>query len=115
MALFQKRKWEGNVREMENLIIQGILFSSGEQIRPSNLGLETGREPVTAWDATLDGLPYKQAKEKTLQHFNHAYIGHLLASSKGNVTHAARAGGDPAADHSALRYRCGEISCLTMT
>jgi DNA-binding NtrC family response regulator len=93
MTLFQKRKWEGNVRELENLIIQGILFSSGDQIRPSDLGLETGREAVAAWDPALNGLPYKQAKEKTLQHFNRAYIGHLLSSSNGNVTQAARAGG----------------------
>ena len=93
MALFQQRQWEGNVRELENLIIQGILFSTGEQIRPSDLGLRPDRTPLSGWDGSLDGIPYKLAKEKTLQQFNHAYIGHLLTINNGNVTQAARAGG----------------------
>ena len=93
MAIFQQRQWDGNVREMENVIIRGILFSSGGTIQPEDVGLQAtaGRPAVAVND--VDGLPYKQAKETTLQQFNHAYVGHLLTLHGGNVTQAARAAG----------------------
>ena len=78
---------------MENIIIQGILFSSEEIIQPTDVGIRTTPRSVGLGDETLQGLPYKTAKEKTLQHFNLAYIGHLLAINNGNVTQAAHAGG----------------------
>jgi DNA-binding NtrC family response regulator len=93
MELFCKRHWEGNIREMENIIIQGILFSAEEMIRPSDVGLQASTKTAGTWDESWHGLPYKSAKEKTLQHFNQAYIGRLLAINNGNVTQAARAGG----------------------
>ena len=93
MDVFTRRHWEGNIREMENIIIQGILFSSGEVIQPSDVGLQAAPKTGGVWDEALQGLPYKTAKEKTLQHFNRAYIGHLLAINKGNVTQAAHASG----------------------
>lgn len=65
MALFQKRKWEGNVRGLENLIIQGILFSSQDTIQPFDLSSYTEQNHSLIWDSGLDGLPYKRAKEKT--------------------------------------------------
>jgi DNA-binding NtrC family response regulator len=91
MDVFIARRWDGNVREMENKIMQGILFSAGEEITPKDVGI--GRKPATA---TVTGitpfldLPYKEAKECNLKSFNAAYIGHLLTHSKGNVTQAAK-------------------------
>jgi DNA-binding NtrC family response regulator len=93
MEIFCKRHWEGNIREMENIIIQGILFSADDMIRPSDVGLQATIKTAGVWDETWHGLPYKTAKEKTLQHFNKAYIGHLLTINDGNVTQAARASG----------------------
>jgi DNA-binding NtrC family response regulator len=93
MEIFRKRQWEGNIREMENIIIQGILFSSDEMIRPADVGIRTTPKTTGLWDEALHGLLYKSAKEKTLQHFNLAYIGHLLTISNGNVTQAAHAAG----------------------
>ena len=93
MEIFRKRHWEGNIREMENIIIQGILFSAEETIRPADVGLQDAPKTGGVWDESLRGLPYKSAKAKTLQHFNQAYIGHLLAINKGNVTQAAHACG----------------------
>ncbi len=90
MQLFQKRHWEGNIRELENIIIQGILFSPRETIFPQDVGLGEGTARTADLDADLKGLPYKVAKEKHLQHFNHSYIGHALAQCKGNVSQAAR-------------------------
>ncbi len=93
MSLFQRRHWEGNVREMENVIIRGILFSPHEVIDPADVGFQNDGSRLGLWDQSLQGLPYKQAKEATLRQFNHAYIGHLLSNCDGNVTQAARAMG----------------------
>jgi DNA-binding NtrC family response regulator len=90
MQVFIHRLWEGNVREMENLIIQGILFSPGEEILPAHLGL--GQDPAQRFSpiAEFGQLTYKKAKEQALQHFNQAYIGRLLVDHQGNVTQAAK-------------------------
>lgn len=93
MDIFKKRHWEGNIREMENLIIQGMLFSTDEIIDPADVGLSAPSKGADTWDESLQGLSYKEAKEKNLQHFNNAYIGHLLSVHNGNITQAAHACG----------------------
>ncbi len=93
MELFKQRDWEGNIREMENIIIQGMLFSTEDTIKPGDVGLKTGPTQSGSWEADLMGLPYKSAKEKTLLNFNNAYVGHMLTISKGNITQAAHACG----------------------
>ncbi|MGD9367036.1 MAG: sigma-54 dependent transcriptional regulator [Desulfobacteraceae bacterium] len=93
MEMFKQRHWEGNIREMENIIIQGMLFSTGEAIEPADVGLSSGHNQPMVWEESLAGLPYKTAKEKVLQNFNNAYIGHLLSNNKGNITQAAHACG----------------------
>ncbi|HSO17906.1 MAG TPA: sigma-54 dependent transcriptional regulator [Desulfosarcina sp.] len=94
MDFLVSRKWDGNVREMENLIMQGILFSSADEIAPKDMGLErkAGSGAVAGIAPLLD-QPYKEAKEHNLQAFNEAYIGHMLTLSNGNVTQAAKACG----------------------
>jgi DNA-binding NtrC family response regulator len=91
---FVNRRWDGNVRELENMIIQGILFSSADEITLKDVGI--GRNPaaeaITEPTPFLN-LPYKEAKENNLNAFNAAYIGHVLTLSRGNVTQAAKACG----------------------
>ena len=90
MDLFLKKTWEGNVREMENVIMQGILFSSGEEIKPRDISLNENQKPARRQEPVDNNLPYKVAKEKTLKRFNHSFIGQLLESYSGNVSQAAR-------------------------
>ena len=90
LEIFTNRVWEGNVREMENLIIQGILFSSDDEIQPRDVGLKWEPKRPCLVDGTTRDLPYKAAKEQTLKSFNTDYINNLLAASKGNVTRAAK-------------------------
>jgi DNA-binding NtrC family response regulator len=76
------------------MVMQGILFSAGDEITPKDVGL--GRKPTafnTAEITPLMDLPYKAAKERNLKAFNDAYIAHMLTLSKGNVTQAAKACG----------------------
>lgn len=93
MEMLKKRQWDGNIREMENIIIQGILFSSSDVIEPADVGLHTDTTQPESWEALYTGLPYKTAKEKNLQNFNSAYIGHILFANNGNITQAAHACG----------------------
>ena len=84
------RTWQGNVREMENYIMQGILFSPADQIRLQDMGLRMNEESGYRVDSSFQDLPYKKAKEQVLVNFNASYISNLLTKSSGNVTQAAK-------------------------
>ena len=90
MDLFMRQSWEGNVRQMENTIMQGILFSSGEEIKPGDVNLGEGRTAERPTEPVDNHLPYRAAKEKKLKEFNHSFIGHLLEVNNGNVSRTAR-------------------------
>lgn len=90
LDIFQNRAWKGNVRELENLIIQGILFSTEKNIYPKDLGLSTSSTPLPFSPIQMDGLSYKEAKEKILKDFNLNFLGNLLTRTQGNVSRAAR-------------------------
>jgi DNA-binding NtrC family response regulator len=93
MEIFLKRPWIGNVREMENVIIQGILFSTTDEITPRDIHFNEILPEDPHMVNPFQELPYKEAKEQTLQHFNAEYIGNLLITNQGNVTQAARSCG----------------------
>jgi DNA-binding NtrC family response regulator len=88
IRMFQAHHWEGNVREMENVILQGMLFSQDVEILPGEVQLPASTR--AAAPAAADNLPYREAKERTLNAFNREYIGRLLEESGGNVSQAAR-------------------------
>lgn len=90
IELFSKRLWVGNVREMENVIIQGILFSTTDEITPRDIDFNEILPDDSRMEHSFQQLPYKEAKEQTLLNFNVSYIGNLLAANGGNVTQAAR-------------------------
>lgn len=85
-----KRPWVGNVRKMENVIIQEILFSTADEITPRDVDFDTVQPEEPHKEQSFQQLSYKKAKENTLQRFNFDYIGSPLAASNGNVTQAAR-------------------------
>ena len=90
MDIFLERTWEGNIRELENVILQGILFSTSDEIKPRDVGIKKEtRSDVTAVTCT-DEMQYKAAKEEMLKRFNAQYIGQCLKKCDGNVTHAAK-------------------------
>ncbi|MFZ0611381.1 MAG: sigma-54 dependent transcriptional regulator [Desulfobacterales bacterium] len=90
MEVFVRRNWEGNVRELENVIMQGIIFSTTDAIRPQDIDLANRNAPAFPAEAALTSLPYKEAKEKTLVRFNRKYLSRLLSENAGNVSRAAR-------------------------
>lgn len=93
MAMLTDRKWEGNVREMENIIIRGILFSRTDEIQPHDVGFEDAPETPSDHPWRAYSPLYKDAKEEVLKSFNADYIGQLLIRHDGNVTQAAQSCG----------------------
>jgi len=67
-----------------------ILFSTGDEIRTVDVGVENSNPQPCEEENQFTELPYKKAKELTLKHFNSAYIHKKLAANNGNVTHAAK-------------------------
>lgn len=92
MSLLSVHPWEGNVRELENVIIRGILYTAGDVITPRDAGFETAgtSQAPTAPAAAFGGRTYKAVKEEVLKRFNTDYIGDLLSQNEGNVTRAAK-------------------------
>jgi DNA-binding NtrC family response regulator len=91
MDLFLRHPWEGNVRELENIIVRGILFAPREQIRPEDAGFtQTSKLTAHSMDIDLTRYPYRQAKEDNLRRFHLEYLGKLLQETQGNVSQAAQ-------------------------
>jgi len=90
METFMRCPWEGNVREMENVIMRGILYSSTQEITPQDVGLEQTAQRAKPIGVNISETAYREAKERLLQRFNHTFIGELLSTHKGNVTQAAK-------------------------
>jgi DNA-binding NtrC family response regulator len=86
-----EQPWEGNVRELENIIVQGIMFSKSDQIAVDDIDIgPQGPQRSTVSESMPMPDDYRNAKEALLHRFNHEYIGSLLSRTGGNVTQAAR-------------------------
>ncbi len=91
MDLFRQHDWPGNARELRNVVEMGVRGSTG----PIDLGacLTMGRmgmwEPEAGVADTSD-VPFKEAKNHLVDHFEKDYIVKLLERNEGNVSRAAR-------------------------
>jgi DNA-binding NtrC family response regulator len=90
MDQMMKHEWPGNIRELENAVLRGILFASGDEIRPGDIKLpKASVRGHGNLDIDSAHASYKEAKERVLSLFNQRYVGHFLKLHKGNVTQAA--------------------------
>jgi DNA-binding NtrC family response regulator len=90
MSMFSTRSWEGNVRQLENTIMQGILFSTSGEIQPRDVDFSDNQKSAPPNKIAYQNMLYRAAKENTLKQFNHDYLGYLLTMNQGNVTQTAR-------------------------
>jgi len=90
MDLLLKKNWEGNVRELENIINRAILLSTGDLIKPYEIGWTPEPADSCVVGREIHGMHYKEAKEEVLHRFHAEYLGELLRRNGGNVTHSAR-------------------------
>ncbi|MBF0376489.1 MAG: sigma-54-dependent Fis family transcriptional regulator [Desulfamplus sp.] len=99
MTCLMRYQWPGNIRELENALIQGILYCNSDTMTESDIHLKGfSKEPAQKINDIYTSeninevlkLPYKEAKEKALNIFNRHYIGVMLKLSGGNITQAAK-------------------------
>jgi DNA-binding NtrC family response regulator len=94
MATLAAHRWQGNVRELRNMV--EAMMAMGELPRLSVSGIEAATaataEPAKLADAVRPLLtePYKRARSAVLDEFEKCYLAHILESSGGNVAKAAR-------------------------
>ena len=79
-----------SVSSQESIVDLTPGLSPDDEIRPRDVGLKKETPAACLVDSAFQELPYKEAKEQTLQSFNTNYINNLLTESNGNVTRAAK-------------------------
>ena len=90
-----RRKWRGNVRELQNTMNRAVLLSSSNIIEKKDLMLDDTVEreekpPENSIFSTIQHLPYNEAKDQILNEFSKSYLRAELAKTKGNITLAAK-------------------------
>ncbi len=89
MRLFMKHRWGGNVRELANLIKRAVIMSSGDIIKPEDIGWDSKGKTQFSEKDSLFSLSYHEAKQKALERFTVSYLNNILEETDGNVTRAA--------------------------
>ena len=90
MEQLLRRSWEGNVRELENIINRAILLSSGNTIEPHEIGWTAELPDGCVAGTEICSMTYKEAKEQVLQRFHAEYLTELLRRHNGNVSRSAQ-------------------------
>ena len=83
--------WPGNIRELENVIQNAIIFSEGDTIQSFELtSSDIGPLPTTDDTDTSYNLPFAELKERVLTEMEHKYLINILKRFRGNVAQACR-------------------------
>jgi DNA-binding NtrC family response regulator len=93
MHRFMKHRWDGNVRELENVISRAVLLSPGPEIHAEDIEWASPPEEECLVGSAVRDLPYKEAKARVLERFHHEYLADLFMRYHNNVTQAAKACG----------------------
>ncbi len=87
----KNHQWQGNIRELRNLVERGILVGPGPELTPEDLGLEGGFEGVPPQPAEGDsGIPTLPDEGLDLQALEEHYLREALTKAGGNETKAAK-------------------------
>jgi DNA-binding NtrC family response regulator len=90
------RNWRGNVRELQNLVRQAVMFSSGDTLSALDFrSLVPDEQSARVAAGSDEGVlePYAEAKERLVESFTRSYVERLLRHTKGNVTRGAELSG----------------------
>ncbi|MBN1999629.1 sigma-54-dependent Fis family transcriptional regulator [candidate division KSB1 bacterium] len=86
IEILKNQKWQGNVRELENVIERLVALSDSDWVSPSELPDEYLHANQFELDESMPVLPYSDAKNL----FECEYIAKLLKTTHGNVSKAAK-------------------------
>ncbi len=85
-----RRRWQGNVRELKNVMERLLALHPGGILRPEDLEEEIQQQEGIGHLAVL---PWKDARDRYLAGFEKSYAQAVLARCGGNVSAAAREAG----------------------
>jgi DNA-binding NtrC family response regulator len=80
--------WRGNVRELRNFVERSVALSGA--LDASFVQAATAQPAAAGAPTVRVDLPYKEAKDAWLSHFEETYLRQRLAASGGNVSQMAR-------------------------
>ena len=111
MSLLVHHDWPGNVRELENTIQRAMILCADDVIRQANLAgmIDAGPIPEIGAPRTGEELKRlkKQAREKSVEEIEKAFVQESLRRSDSNVTRAAEAAGMQRTNFQALMKKYG--------
>lgn len=113
LQYLSSQDWPGNVRQLQNIVRQAVMFSRQELISPQELTSLQPSPPVPAPQVSpvnpaRDGIkPYMIAKEQALDRFQREYVEDLLSKTCGNVSKGAKLSGLERASLQKIMRRLG--------
>lgn len=98
VEVLRRHDWSGNVRELENAILQAMIFARGRQITIDSLPAEirdavgplNEQTPLTKEDLQKEKV---RRTEKVLLDLERNFLLNLIEKSQGNISEAARTSG----------------------
>ncbi len=99
LQCLMKQNWNGNVREIQNIINRAVLLSSDTILTVSDLKNNEGgnscdtENSQSHYPKNLSHLAYKEVKQGIVTDFSISYLTESLQTHKGNVSAAAKASG----------------------
>jgi DNA-binding NtrC family response regulator len=90
VRFLEEHSWAGNVRELKNSVMQGVVFVKGEYVDRDDLVSGTASsEPVKPVPPKPSGT-FKETKETMVEEFEKEFIMKALERAGGNISKAAR-------------------------
>jgi DNA-binding NtrC family response regulator len=93
LSLLMAYGWQGNVRELMNVLSHVLAFSDGEEVLPENLPPRVRGQEREGPLPFNEHLTFKDAKEQLLENFEREYVTSVLTRCEGNLSRAARESG----------------------
>jgi DNA-binding NtrC family response regulator len=88
---FENYKWNGNVRELENVVERAVTLAKGKKITIAELPTYLFTETAAA--ISFDKVKFTDAKQIAVEEVEKKYLLHLLQKHKGNITKMAEDAG----------------------
>ena len=82
--------WEGNARELENVIERSLAVSDKSELEPGDLLLPSGEAPASRSEAAQDPLGFAVSAQLTLRELQGLYTQRVLLQTNGNKLQAAK-------------------------